>query len=150
MSDTGDDHMSSPARGPVRRVEVFTGAGRRRVWSKADKAAIIAESYTGADTVSGVARRHGLTNLTVVRFGGGQRKAAQRSKERRLRCLFRRCWRRHPLPATSTKRPRRRGRKPSEAAGLIEIEFNGVVIRAGRGADTKTMAALIRVLKAAP
>ena len=61
MSDTGDNHMSSPARGPVRRVEVFTGAGRRRVWSKADKAAIIAESYTGADTVSGVARRHGLT-----------------------------------------------------------------------------------------
>lgn len=53
-------------------------------------------------------------------------------------------------PENSTKRPRRRGRRPSEAAGLIEIEFNGVVIRAGRGADTKTMAALIRALKAAP
>jgi putative transposase len=56
MSDTGDDHMSNPLVGPVRRIEVFTGAGRRRVWSKTDKAAIIAESYAGADTVSGVAR----------------------------------------------------------------------------------------------
>ena len=30
---------------PVRRIEVFTGAGRRRRWPAEEKAAIVAESY---------------------------------------------------------------------------------------------------------
>ena len=46
---------------PVRRIEVFTGAGRRRSWSGEEKAAIIAESYDAGETVCAVARRHGLT-----------------------------------------------------------------------------------------
>ena len=32
---------------PVRRIEVFTGTGRRRTWSIEDKARIVAESLTG-------------------------------------------------------------------------------------------------------
>lgn len=55
MSDTNDFHMSKPDGTPVRRVEVFTGAGRRRTWSAEDKAAIIAESYTGIETVNSAA-----------------------------------------------------------------------------------------------
>jgi transposase-like protein len=46
---------------PARRIEVFTGAGRRRSWSVAEKAAIIGESYGAGETVCSVARRHGLT-----------------------------------------------------------------------------------------
>uniref|UniRef100_UPI0013D251E9 transposase n=1 Tax=Escherichia coli TaxID=562 RepID=UPI0013D251E9 len=42
---------------PVRRFEVFTGSGRRRGWSAAEKARIVAESYEPGDTVSAVARR---------------------------------------------------------------------------------------------
>jgi transposase len=148
MSDTGDNHMSSPLAGPVRRIEVFTGAGRRRVWSKADKAAIVAESYAGADTVSGVARRHGLTTSQLFAW----RRAAQSGSavgSTPAPMFVPAVLEAASPPATSIMRPRR-GRRPSEAAGLIEIEFNGVVIRAGRGADTKTMAALIRALKATP
>ena len=44
-----------------RRIEVFTGAGRRREWSPDQKATIIAESYRGEISVCDVARRHGLT-----------------------------------------------------------------------------------------
>src|SRR5437764_11734548 len=57
MSISEHKHMPEP----VRRMEVFTGAGRRRSWSAAEKAAIIAESYGTGETVCGVARRHGLT-----------------------------------------------------------------------------------------
>jgi transposase len=39
---------------PVRRFEVFTGAGHRREWSDETRAAIIAESYSGAESVSAV------------------------------------------------------------------------------------------------
>src|SRR6478736_6525214 len=57
MSISEHKHMPEPAR----RIEVFTGAGRRRSWSMAEKAAIVAESYGAGDTVCAVARRHGLT-----------------------------------------------------------------------------------------
>ena len=46
---------------PVRRLEVFTGAGRRRKWSNGDKARIVAEIVASGDSVCAVARRHGLT-----------------------------------------------------------------------------------------
>src|SRR4029077_3580964 len=57
MSISEHKHMPEP----VRRIEVFTGAGRRRSWSAAEKAAIIAESYGAGEPVCAVARRHGLT-----------------------------------------------------------------------------------------
>ena len=46
---------------PVRRLELFTGAGRRRTWSADAKAAIVAESFEPGVSVSAVARRHGLS-----------------------------------------------------------------------------------------
>jgi transposase len=46
---------------PVRRLEVFTGAGRRRSWPAERKARIVGESYESGETVCAVARRHGLT-----------------------------------------------------------------------------------------
>jgi len=50
-----------PKSEPVRRLEIVTGAGRRRSWSADQKAEIVAESLAGAASVSAVARRHGLT-----------------------------------------------------------------------------------------
>lgn len=46
---------------PVRRIEVFTGSGRRRSWSADDKARIVAESLACGQSVSETARRHGLS-----------------------------------------------------------------------------------------
>ena len=51
MSDTVRMHMSEASEMPARRIEVFTGAGRRRNWSAEEKAAIVAESFSGQDTV---------------------------------------------------------------------------------------------------
>jgi len=45
MSISEHKHMPEP----VRRIEVFTGAGRRRSWSAEEKAAIIAESYSAGE-----------------------------------------------------------------------------------------------------
>ncbi len=54
------EHMHVP-EGP-QRFDVFTGAGRRRRFSLAEKAAIVEESYGAGTSVCGVARRHGLTS----------------------------------------------------------------------------------------
>src|ERR671939_1924287 len=43
-----------------RRVEVLTGVPRRRRWSAAEKAAIVAESLAPGAIASTVALRHGL------------------------------------------------------------------------------------------
>jgi transposase len=61
MSDT--ELLPEPKREPepVRRLEVFTGVGRRRRWTTEQKARIVAESYESGETVCAVARRHGLT-----------------------------------------------------------------------------------------
>ena len=60
MSITDDKHMSEADHAAGRRLEIFTGAGRRRSWSADDKAAIVAESYAGAISACDVARRHAL------------------------------------------------------------------------------------------
>src|ERR1700726_4549416 len=72
MSISEHKHMPEP----VRRMEVFTGAGRRRSWSAAEKAAIIAESYGAGETVCSVARRHGLTPQQLFTWRRLTRQAA--------------------------------------------------------------------------
>src|ERR1700704_2034904 len=77
MSDT--ELLPKPKLEPVRRLEVFTGTGRRRAWSAEQKARIIAESYESGERVSAVARRHGLTPQQLF----GWRRDAQRAVVRR-------------------------------------------------------------------
>jgi transposase len=50
-----------------------------------------------------------------------------------------------PAPARS-RAPRRKGRHSRD--GGIELEIDGVTVRVGRGAEAKTIAAIIRALKA--
>jgi transposase len=52
MDDVNDD-----AKGLYRRIEVLTGPGRRRQWSAAEKARIVAESLEPGRRVAEVARR---------------------------------------------------------------------------------------------
>jgi transposase len=72
MSDT--ELMDMPKAEPVRRLEVFTGTGRRRSWTAEQKARIVAESCAEGATVSAVARRHGLTAQQLFAW---RRKAEQ-------------------------------------------------------------------------
>ena len=53
------DTVHSAITEPVRRLEVFTGAGRRRKRSDEEKARIVAEIVASGDSVCSVARRHG-------------------------------------------------------------------------------------------
>ena len=54
------EHMQV-LEGP-QRFELFTGGGRRRRFTSAEKAAIVEESYGEGTSVCAVARRHGLTS----------------------------------------------------------------------------------------
>src|ERR1700753_3425221 len=123
---------------PVRRLEVFTGAGRRRKWSDEDKARIVAEIVTSGDSVSGVARRHGLSPQQLFGWRRQVRQGqAALSEAEGLRFVP------AVVDGRSSERPVRRQRKAQckveAGAGTIAVEIDGVTVRVGRGVDAKTL-----------
>jgi transposase len=46
------------------------------------------------------------------------------------------------------KRVKPRSRQRGDSLGVIEVEIDGVTVRVGRGAEAKTVAAVLRALKA--
>lgn len=78
MSDT--ELLDKSKSEPVRRLEVFTGAGRRRSWTAEQKGQIVAESHAEGATVCEVARRHALTPQQLFAW---RRNAAGRMSARR-------------------------------------------------------------------
>jgi transposase len=135
--------MHVPER--ARRLEVFTGAGRRRTWPADEKAAIVAESYAPGRTVCGVARRHGLTPTQLFTW----RRLARRSRLliKEPPALF--------VPAVVEASPGpppasqpRCGRRPGPVMG-IEVAMDGIVVRIGSGASPEAITAVIRALKVA-
>jgi transposase len=130
---------------PVRRLEVFTGAGRRRTWRDEDKARIVAEIATSGDTVCAVARRHGLSPQQLFGWRRQLRDSeAERSEAVGLQFVP------AVVDAGSSAVPQRRALrcKAEVSAGTIEVEIDGVTVRVGRGADAKTLMAVLRALKA--
>ena len=142
--DTVDNAITKP----VHRLEVFTGAGRRRTWSDEDKARIVAEIVASGESVSAVARRHGLSPQQLF----GWRRALQTSPT-----VLSDAEELQFVPAVldvapsypSVRRQSKMPRHPVEAgAGMIEVQIDGVTVRVGRGADAKTVTAVLRALKA--
>ena len=127
---------------PARRLEVFTGRGRRRTWSEEDKARIVGEIITSGDSVSRVARRHGLSPQQL--FGWRRQLQSTEAVQSKVEGL-------QFIPAVAAAVPvRRRRRAPwcEPGVGIIEVEIAGVTVRIGRGADAETVAAVLRVLRA--
>ena len=130
---------------PARRLEVFTGAGRRRKWSDGDKARIVAEIVASGDSVCSVARRHGLSPQQLFGWrrqlreaGGGHSEVDEVQFEPAMVDAV--------VPLPTAHRERRAVRKTD--SGIIEIEVGGITIRASRGADTAMIASIVQALKA--
>ena len=152
--DHSDDtkEVSAPAR--VRRIEVITGAERRRKWSAEEKAEIVAESLAEGAVVSDVARRHGLSPQQL--FGWRARlRAAVRGSARSsdVTPAF--------VPAIVENEP------PSSAApalpttvmamgaagvapASIEIALGGVIVRVRGEADPRALTAVLKALRVRP
>ena len=135
------EHKQMPE--PVRRIEVFTGAGRRRSWSREAKAAIIAESYGAGETVCAVARRHGLTPQQLFAWRRLARRSGSVLPAMFVPAVLERIEPEPPAVAI----PPRRARRRSKADG-IELEIAGVEVRVGADAKPRAIEAVIRALKA--
>ncbi len=115
-----------------RRVEVLTGTPRRRRWSAAEKAAIVAESFAPGAVVSTVALRHGLHRNQLY------------------------MWRRELRSGTLANRgiampdfvPLVPENRAASRTAAIEIEIGGAVLRADAGIDLAFLGKIVCLLKA--
>ena len=134
---------------PARRFEVFTGSGRRREWLPDEKARIVAESYDASETVSAVARRYALSPQQLFAWRRAARQPLAEAPASESESMFVPAVIAAPMPAPAAKRSQRsRKQKSARDTGVIELEIDGVAMRVGRGADARTVAAVIRALKA--
>jgi transposase len=147
VSDTELLPKSKPEA--VRRLEVFTGSGRRRTWTQAQKVEILAESYESGDKVSTVARRHGLTPQQLF----GWRREAQRRARRRASddegaahgTAFAPVVVEEALPISKPLI----GPGRSGGTSFIEIVIGAATVRVAPGIDTATLTAVLRAVRAA-
>jgi transposase len=128
MTDTHDDPRTKLR--PARRVEIFTGAGRRRNWSAEEKAQIVAESLAPEANVSALARERGLTPAQIFRW----RQAHAVAKPATTPALS-------FAPVVIDDRP------PPAACGTIEIELKGVRLRIPGSTRPATIVALLKALR---
>lgn len=131
---------------PVRRLELFTGSGRRRTWSPDEKAAIIAESEAPDISISAVARRHGLSTSQLFTWRRLARRAAMADRQDGLRFVPAVLMPERPDPAPAEAASGRQRRTRSDAG--IAVELAGAKVHIGSGASEAQIAMVIRALKA--
>ena len=136
--------MHRPER--ARRMEVFTGVGRRRTWPADEKAAIVAESYAPGRTVCGVARRHGFTPAQLFTWRRLARRARLPVQEPPPMLFVPAVVEASPSPLPPRASQPRRVRQPGPVMG-IEVAMDGIVVRIGSEASPEAIAAVIRALK---
>jgi len=107
------------------------------------------KSYVGADSVCGVARRHGLTPSQLFAWRRLARPQPPRPDERPLFVPVIVSPEPEALPKVGCSRDQgARGKRRRTGAASIELEVSGVVVRVGRDADAGAIAAVIGALKA--
>jgi transposase len=127
------DHKFEPNPSATRRVEVFTGTGRRRRWPPDVKARIVEETLAAGAVVSEVARRHGITAQQLF---GWRRAARRRGME--------------GAPGFAPVMLEAPARTPSAPDGaILEIAVGAMVARIPLTADGATLAGIVRALKEA-
>src|SRR5438105_2334924 len=141
MSDTELLHEPKPE--PARRLEVFTGAGRRRRWTAEQKARIVAETYESGETACAVARRHGLTPQQLFAWRRDARRAQDGAGENGM-----------AFAPVIVEAARRSGDAPSALARLcrspvIEIVIGAATVRVPPGTDAVMLQRVLRAVMAA-
>jgi transposase len=113
-------------------VEVLTGTPRRRRWSDAEKAAIVAESLAPGAVTSTIALRYGLHRNQLYQWRREFRSAVAAEAGVPGPEFV-------PVVAETHESP---------GAAAIEIAIGGALVRVGSGADPALLGEVIRLLKA--
>jgi transposase len=155
----------------VRRIELITGVGRRRRWSREDKARVVVESLTGGVSVSEVARRHGLSpqqlfawrrEARTLRHEGGSpargpaanpaprpRRGKGRPKPTPEICDDAPAFAPVVIAASARSSPSRSSQPSPIVSGTIEIAIADAVVRVIGPVETEALVAVLRAVRRA-
>jgi transposase len=128
-----------------RRIEVITGPERRRDWPEAEKIAIVAKALEPGVNVSEIARRHDINPQQL--FGWRRRFRAEAEaliEENRVAAVT--AFAPVVITATSSPPPPTPALVPEFAS--IEICIGVATVRIRGPADAKTLAAVLKALRA--
>jgi transposase len=144
LQDNGKvDRRVDPKPYTPRRIEVITGADTRRRWSEETKARIVAESFAEGAVVAQVARRHGLRPQQVFDWRRELRAQWRDSSTTEAPAFV-------PAiveEAAASAQPV--APTPSPTSPVIEIEAGMFVLRLRGAVDGRTLATVLRAMKAA-
>jgi transposase len=140
------DHKLEPEVTAVHRLEVISGTGRRRQFTDDFKARVVEATLVPGAVVSDVARQHGLTPQQVFTWRRQARQPVANIESEAPQFVPAIVATALP-PAVLRGRQRKRTGLASRGCGSIEVEIDGMTIRIGRGAEAKTVAAVLRALK---
>ncbi|TRL37602.1 transposase [Methylosinus sporium] len=129
---THDDKLEPKA---VRRLELITGTGRRRAWSREEKARIVEETLAPDAIVSQIARRHGVTPQQL--FGWRREARRQAGADGPDGHSFARV----VVDAASAS-------AIATEHAMIEIVIGAALVRVPPNADAATLKMALRILKA--
>jgi transposase len=143
-NDTPERTVSAPE--DLRRVEVITGVGRRRRWSRGAKARIVLESQQPGAVVSEVARQHGMTPQQL--FGwrrearNGVASGDAHGSPRSVSTAF------APIVVEAGDRSEMVAGIAAAGGGQIEIAISGALIRLRGRCDLRALAAVLKAVRA--
>lgn len=151
----------------VRRIELITGTGRRRLWCDDDKARIVVESLAPGANVSEVARRNGLSPQQLFAWRrearalfGEDRDAMETSaalRAPRRACRARRAEIDDDAPAfvpaviagAAPSSLALSSQSASNISGTIEIMVGAAVVRVTGQVENATLVAVLRAVRMA-
>jgi transposase len=124
MDNASDNarHQRRHEGAEYRRIELITGAARRRRWSEAEKAALVAESLRPGVNVSDLARRSGVNRGLLQTW----RRMSMREAPDRGEVFVPLRIQDAPPPGASDEAS---GSGSAAPAGTIELESGGLRVR---------------------
>lgn len=137
MVDVNDD-----AKAGFRRIEVLTGPGRRRRWSAAEKARIVAETLEPGARVSEIARRWQVCPQQVFGWRRQARLDRSGSTAEPAPCSL-------PafVPLLAEAAPTAKVAVPPPPSAAIEIKLAGAAVRVVSGVDGDLLIAVLRAVR---
>ena len=123
------------------RMTLITGDERRRRWSDADRARILAEIEAPGAVVAEVARRSDICASLVYKWRREARRSAGASASGFAPVLI------EASPALSVSPASSRARRFAGEPGVIVVEVNEARVRIGAGAPSALIAATLKALR---
>lgn len=146
--------VNADAKDGFRRIELLTGPARRRRWSAAQKAQIVAEALLPGASVSDVARRWQVCSQQVFTWRREARSGHLVLPSEMAACAAPRFV---PLMAETDPETHNResdstatatgGAGNASTAGCIEVRLAGATIRVALGADCRLLTDVLRALR---